>query len=372
MKKIAFVIYSLGSGGAERVCTAIASGLKKRGFDITVITLSCHIPDFYSLENIPRIALALDTPSYGLVGAFRANIKRIQTLRNTLTTLNPDIVISFVSETNILIILATIGTPIRVIATEHNQANLLKSRLWRFLRPIAYRFVHTLVSVSSSVDNEYSYLPAQKRYVIGNPLPDNLYALANEDPLFPLPPRFIVAVGRCDEAKGHHFIIDAFEQVTSIDETLMLIIIGQGPDIELLKNKVKEKKLSSRVFFLGRLFNPFCVMKRALALVSGTQSEGFGNIFIEAMALGIPVIAFDCAPATRELLHDDVGILVPCRNITAFATAIQNILTQEETLYIKSLRQKKALQFEGETIINEWEVLLNNKVLPNFISCYDF
>jgi len=165
--KIAFLISSLGNGGAERVLSLMANFWAQKNYSVIVITLDNATP-FYSLEDgIKLEPLSLLKNSVSVFSAIANNTTRIKIIRKKLIEIDPDIVISFMTETNILSIIACriINKPI--IIAERISYDFLESRVWKSLRKFVYRFSNALI-VQTRYDKEYHRL--SNTFVINNPL----------------------------------------------------------------------------------------------------------------------------------------------------------------------------------------------------------
>lgn len=114
---------------------------------------------------------------------------------------------------------------------------------------------------------------------------------------------FYVVMGRLHPVKGHGFMLDLMAQLEN--DAPVLVIIGSGEEEEKLKTKAEALNIGSRVHFLGFQPNPYAIMKQATALISASKSEGFGNVLVEAMICGVPVISSDIDSGPREILAPD-------------------------------------------------------------------
>jgi glycosyltransferase involved in cell wall biosynthesis len=106
-----------------------------------------------------------------------------------------------------------------------------------------------------------------------------------------------------------------------------LVLVGQGPLQDELTALARELGISDRVVFAGWQENPFAWMANADLFVLSSRFEGFGNVVIEAMACGLPVVSTDCPSGPSEILAGgDTGILVPVGNARALADAMCAVL----------------------------------------------
>jgi N-acetylgalactosamine-N,N'-diacetylbacillosaminyl-diphospho-undecaprenol 4-alpha-N-acetylgalactosaminyltransferase len=135
-----------------------------------------------------------------------------------------------------------------------------------------------------------------------------------------LPEKFIVAAGRLTKAKNFAVLIEAFA-ASGIDDHL--VILGEGSEHEALQRLAAELGVADRVHMLGYVPNPHAIMARAEAFVSSSNAEGFPNALVEAMALGLPIIATDCPSGPAEILADEWGVLVRMNDAREMAFALR-------------------------------------------------
>jgi glycosyltransferase involved in cell wall biosynthesis len=105
---------------------------------------------------------------------------------------------------------------------------------------------------------------------------------------------------------------------------------------------------------------PGKAMRRAQVFVLSSRYEGFPTVLGEAMALGLPVVAFDCPSGPREMIRDGVdGLLVSRGDIGALAAAIQRVLEDEDLRFgLRSRAPEILKRFAIEPIMERWEALL--------------
>jgi glycosyltransferase involved in cell wall biosynthesis len=133
---------------------------------------------------------------------------------------------------------------------------------------------------------------------------------------------FIVAAGRLVRQKGFDLLIRAFAASVA-ERPIALVIVGEGPERAALEELARRHGVQSRVHLPGFVENPWSYFARAAAFVCSSRWEGFGNVIVEAMACGAPVVATDCDFGPREIVRtDDSGLLVPVDNVEALARAI--------------------------------------------------
>ena len=176
-----------------------------------------------------------------------------------------------------------------------------------------------------------SHIRENKIAVIYNPVDideiERLSSEAVEHPWFREETPIIVSVGRLTKQKGYPHLINSFSLVRKAFPC-RLLIIGEGEDREKLLRMAREKALERDVEFLGFQKNPFKYMARASLFVLPSLYEGFGNVIVEAMALGLPVISTDCPSGPSEIIEDGKnGLLVPVGDEDALSRAMTEVLT---------------------------------------------
>jgi glycosyltransferase involved in cell wall biosynthesis len=208
-------------------------------------------------------------------------------------------------------------------------------------------------------------LPRERIAVIPNPVlaPDSAASVAEIKAM--LPNRYFVAMGRLSPEKGFDLLLDAFARVEPARD-VHLVIIGAGPAEEKLKLAAEELGIAARVIFLGSLRDPFSIIKGALAFVLSSRFEGFPNSLCEAMAVGVPALAFDCANGPAEIIRPDIdGILVPAESVEALAAAMTRLAGDQALRERLAIRASEVIdRFSISRIADSWQVLFDHTVNP--------
>ncbi|MFN0073629.1 MAG: glycosyltransferase family 4 protein [Chloroflexota bacterium] len=138
----------------------------------------------------------------------------------------------------------------------------------------------------------------------------------------------IAIVARLAAQKGHHVLLDALRQVVLTIPDVQLLIIGHEDDLTIseLQGYATQLKIADQVSFLGFRADIASLLADVDLFVLPSLWEGFGLVLIEAMALGLPVVASGVGPIPEIVVDGETGRLVPPGNASALATAIQQIL----------------------------------------------
>jgi glycosyltransferase involved in cell wall biosynthesis len=366
--KITLIISSLSCGGAERVVVLLAEGFIKKGYEVTVVTIYGIERDFYKLpEGASRLALDIAKKSPTLLHALWNNLYRLWVLRQKIQATQPDVVISFMDRINVMTSVALAGKGYPVIVTEHCDPSMISCGvIWEKLRRITYTYIDRVVSVSQGVDSYFAWLPKSKRAVIYNPLAP----IKDDEDWLSLPKdadpnkSWIVAMGRLTYQKGFDILLSAFHKVADKDCDWQLLILGEG-NMQLDLEKMRAALgLTNKVIFLGSINKPFAILKKAELFVMSSRYEGFGNVLIEAMACGLPVISTDCPSGPSEIIRDGVdGILVPNGDVEALAAAMERLMSDEvERQRLANRATEVTERFSLDKVMGMWEKLVDQVV----------
>jgi glycosyltransferase involved in cell wall biosynthesis len=191
-------------------------------------------------------------------------------------------------------------------------------------------------------------------HVVWNPLDlDHVRASAKEavttDELPDAAPdcHTVVCVGRLTDLKGFHLAIEALASLPS-DLNVRLVVVGAGPAHDDLVALARGLGVDHAVNVVGAQSNPWRFMARADLLVHPSKTEAFPNVFGEAMALGLPVLATDCSPGVREYLEEGAsGRMVPPNDSEALARELESLLrnpSERESLAERGSRRVEAFR----------------------------
>lgn len=371
--RVAISIHALSGGGAERVAALLALGLDMSGDDVIVVSATAARSDFYSLPSSVR-RVAIGPFRQGGIWRNTTNAaRRVGMLRTALRGLRPDVVVGFMGLTNVRTLLALMGTGVPVIVTEHVDPRYEKLPFpWNMLRRWAYKRAAALVSVSRGVDEHFGWLPESKRTVIHNPLPSDLpQSLAAVPDWKPAPGRkAIVSMGRLVSQKGHDLLIRAFAGIATDLPEWDLVILGEGTERFPLERLVRDLRLTDRVHLPGMLRNPFPTLTACDVFALASRFEGFGNVIVEAMACGLPVVVTDCDSGPREIVTNETdGLLVPVEDVRAFEASLRRVcLDGNLRERLASAGTRTADCYRLSVITKQWRRLLSVMVRPASIA----
>jgi glycosyltransferase involved in cell wall biosynthesis len=278
---------------------------------------------------------------HDLKGRRQYDVRMVVRLARLLRSERPDAVLSVLRYANVVTILATRMARFTgpVIVNEQNSpaaefqqfsGGWLKGLALRYLYPRAEKITAISRGIATELTSRWG-VPDDKVTVIPNPVDvARIRRLAQEPSPHPwlaegeVP--VVIGVGRLHPQKDFGLLLRAFRLVRNA-QPARLIILGDGPERAFLENEVQRLGLVADVLLPGFQENPFAWMARADVFVLSSRYEGFGNVIVEAMALGRPVIATNCPFGPDEIIEDNVsGLLVPVGDERALAGAIGRVL----------------------------------------------
>jgi glycosyltransferase involved in cell wall biosynthesis len=337
-RHVAFFIQQLREGGVPRMTLNIAGELASRGFQVTLLLA---MSGGARADAVPGgvDAVGLDQGSFAgrfvrLRGQKWRVLAAIPALASFLRSARPDGLIAADHWANFAAVAARAlaGSPARLVLTQRVPLSVRASqqpslgRLARLLYPRA----DALVGVSKGVAEDLrQQLPTAHERIstIYNPVvtPDFGARIA-ADPTHPwlgdVGPPVLLSVGRLTRQKDYPNLLRAIALLRR-DREVRLVVYGTGPDQSALEALASELGLKDSVDFAGFIADPLPEVSRAAAFVLSSEWEGFGNVLVEALACGTPIVSADCPSGPAEILDGGrFGALVPVGDPEALATAL--------------------------------------------------
>ena len=324
--EIVIFISDLGSGGAQRVVSALAQHWVNHNRTVAIVTLSDPKSDFIVLPNkVIRKSLGEYGPSTSLPNAAIQNIRRIWKLRRVLLQLKPVVSIGFIGPAAALLVAATISTNVHTIAAERNDPSKQSfGKIWDLLCYLGYRHADRITTNSTGAHIALSKKYTTKRVtLIPNPIP-----ATSSGPTLSLPGPTILFVGRLHHQKGLDLLLHAFAAMNT--STWHLSIIGEGAQLGALKDMSKQLGIFTRTHFLGALQDPAPYYRSADIFALPSRHEGMPNALLEAMCYGLPVVVSDASSEPTELVENSRGgIITPAEDIEELTQALLRLKNDE-------------------------------------------
>jgi len=373
--RVTCVISSLRAGGAERVLSRMANYWAERGWPVTMITLEATSSDFYSLHPaVERVGLEVSGVSTSIWHAVRNNLHRIRTLRRAIRASRPEVVIAFMAPTTVdtLLSVRTQGVPV-IVSERTDPVRAPLSGIWTVLRRVTYPWAQAVVVQTPDVRRwAEGFLRTSALYVIPNPVSTPLRSHASLDVANVVSEtddgrHHVMAMGRLDTVKGFDLLLRAFATCRDRRPDWTLTILGEGKERQRLEALAKQLGVESHVRLPGTVPDPTPILRRADLFVLSSRYEGFPNALLEAMSLGRPVIATECASGPGRIVRDDVdGLVVPSGDTTALAAAMAALMDDEpRRLRLGARAMDVTKRFEIQRIMGIWETVINDILSKN-------
>lgn len=378
MKKVLFVTNGMSGGGAEKILRTIIWNLDRKKFEITLCSL--HEPSDY-----------IDWPEdikYKII--FRHNAKTwaqrlLVRFSNKLKLLVYDnfpasyfyrLFMSGIYDTEVAFIE---GYSTRIVSGSTNTRS--KKLAWlhtdmfkNHWSKIAYRSDQEEIECYKKFDGIYGvskdvscslsklFPSLNSTGVIYNPVDES--AIVSQSKLNPELRHIkrhkfhLVSAGRLVEQKGYDRLIPIIANLIKEDYDIFLQIIGEGTQRSQLEKLISKYNLTENIELVGFKSNPYPYFVNSDVFICSSRLEGFSTVITEALILGLPVVATECA-GMRELLgeNSEFGIITENSDL-ALEQGIKTILEPETLLTYKDLAKQRGATFTLNNLISKLEECL--------------
>lgn len=342
----------------------LAAHWTEAGNRVSLVTLDSPAHDQYAVPDaVHRIGLDLMKPSCCLPAAVLANARRVAAIRRTIRGSDADVVVSLTDKMNITTLAAMRGMKRRVVIGERSDPRYQKlSLVWERLRRWLYKRCDAIIVQTEAVAQWARQLvPPEKVHTIPNPAP-LAGDLSEADPVKEDNVRQIVYLGRLSPEKGCDLLLRAFAAVAGRFPKWRLVIYGQGPCRDEWESLARESGIADRVDWRGWTDAPSKALAEAALFVLPSRYEGFPNVLLEAMAMGLPCVSFDCPSGPREVIRPGVdGVLVEKENVDGLANSMAKLMAdpiQRERLGKEA--RSVSRRFAETTIFRQWDEVIES------------
>lgn len=325
---VALFLATSGHSGVDRIMPLMMAEFLRRGIRVDLLHVRRHGP---LLASVPEAVRVFDLGTRHVSTSLPALVHYLRRER-------PDALLCDKDRVNRvgLIGRCLAGTPTRVVVrmgtvvSASLRCHSLPNRWMRRLSlRVLYRMADAIVTPSRGAATDLANtigVPVSHVTAIPNPLVgSHMFALADEPAghrWLKRPEPVILGVGELSPRKDFATLMRAFAWVRS-QRPCRLLILGDGRERSKLEALSRTLELRNDIDLLGFVPNPYAYMSRASVVALPSRWEGLGNVLVEALALGVPVVATDCPGGPREVLDDGrVGALAPVGDVQALAEAL--------------------------------------------------
>nr|WP_321245836.1 glycosyltransferase [uncultured Psychroserpens sp.] len=357
-KKICIVASSLSKGGAERSSAILSQMLSALGYDIHIVTVLSGVDYEYSgtLFNLGDLKKENDS--------FFGRINRLRQFKKYISTHAFDLIIDNRSRVQgyreFLISKFVYNIPVIYVIHNFNIKKTFTKYTWlnKWLYQNEYM---TAVSQAAGLMFKKKFHLKQLRTIYNGFDFNTIQTLGREVLEIELPEKFILFYGRIDDNhKNLKLLLDTYKASSLATDNVKLLILGSGPDLNLIKSYSKQLELSSFVDFKGFVKNPYPYVLKAKFVTLTSRFEGFPMVIPESLCLGIPVVSVDCNSGPNEVIENERnGLLVDNDNPTVLAEAFNRMILDDD-LYnsCTSNAVSSVEQFSTENVMQSWDKLI--------------
>lgn len=333
---LAILVRALDGGGMQRNVARLAAAFQARGLAVDVLAAEPAGPMRAAVAAAARLvplapaghlggrlrALLADPAGFAvnaplLLGG-PAILRHLPAVEAYLRAVRPAALLSLGTQCNLAALWARrlAGVATRIVVSEHNPLSVVarsSRRRFRHAYPAAvaraYPAAAAIVAVSEAVADDLAAatgLDPAAIATVPNPVVDAGSPAGSRRPpphpwLEPGAPPVVLGVGRLHPNKLFADLLEAFAALRAV-RPARLVILGEGPERAALAARARTLGIEPDLLMPGFVSEPEAWMAHAGVLALTSRHEGFGNVLIEAMAVGCPVVATDCPGAPRELL----------------------------------------------------------------------
>jgi glycosyltransferase involved in cell wall biosynthesis len=363
--KISIVSQTLAGGGAERVAVNLANYYASVGFDVDLLVFHLTGP-YESLvaNNVNIVNLNSSRARYSLF-KLRKYLKK-----------NPKaLFLSVIRDVSVFLGLASIGIEQKHITfREANTLNSVQNQSWlkrvlyKFLMRVSYSQAKSIIANSHDTKQDLilnNITTSEKIKVIRNPvLTSNVEELSQdavaEEWFSQKKIKVILSVGRLNPQKNFPFLISAFKDVYKNCVDARLMIVGEGEEKQKLLDLIRDEDLSDVVKLVEFQKNIYPFYRSSAVFALSSDWEGFGNVIVEALSFGLPVVSTNCPGGPKMILTNEAyGKLVPVGNKKAYGNALMDALVNSAKR-LESIEYAKT--FSVENVANDYLEELKSNV----------
>lgn len=354
---ILLIVSDLGQGGTQTTVCRLANAWSRAGRRVRLLALLTRTDGTLDIDpaveqvplSLPKLAW-LPRPPRSL---WRV-VQWIAAIRREIVSSRPQLVLSFLTSVNVLVLLACLGLHgLRVVVCERRDPARQKlAWRWTLLAKLLYRKADLVTANSrGAVATLAGFVPQQKVAWVPNLLPrrDDDVIVHSSSPL-------IVIVGRLAPEKGHDLLFQAFSQARSDLTGWRIAILGDGPSRKDLAAMAERLGISQAIDWHGHVADPYPYYRAAKICVVPSRFEGMPNALLEAMSCGLPAIVSDASPGPLELIsHERNGLIFRSEDSDALSRGLVRLARDAEfRSRLGAAAKETAAMYDQDRAILEW------------------
>ena len=354
---VAFIVWSLSGGGAERKCATLANEMTLRGYSVAILTVDPPSDRDYPIHpKLRRLDIGRgQSTDLSTLGKIKGVLQRFRSIKKALQELNPR---SIVSQGHVLGLYSECLRPSKAnhVVWTMNAVHGVKVRDYRFtlLKFLCNRRGILCVTQTDLIYGMYEKAGLRKLITIPNPvaIPDVRTRVEQANG-----PLHITSVGRLDEQKSYDILLESLAILNRSHQDWRCSIVGEGHLGPKLEKQSMELGIDSKVDFTGWVEDVRGLLRKTDIFILTSWHEGQPNALLEAMSESVPCISTDfIGGAAQELLgENEAGIVVPVGDTQAIADSIQSLMgDQDQRRELGARGREVVMQFSVDRVTDRW------------------
>ncbi|GGM77334.1 putative glycosyltransferase [Dyadobacter beijingensis] len=351
---VVFFIYNISAvGGTERVASVIINELAKRNYHIHVLGLYGD-PEkiFFPFEPSVKVTSLHIEHLKGVKKVLYSTRKIREFVRNN--HIDTFVTVESIMATYSVPALAMTG--IKHVVWEHFNFKVnLGIAARSFARQLALLFADKIITLTAR-DIQFWKQGAWYRKAQLVHIPNPMFLEIRDVPANPS--RTVISVGRVTAQKGFDLLIDAWHEISEDDRTgWKLLVIGDGEETPMLREKIAAYRLESSVSLIGATKQVFAYFEDASIYCLSSRFEGLPMVLLEALAFKLPIVAFDCDTGPEELVEQGKnGLLVQPGNVPRLAEALATLMRNDALRAEMRAYESQSIKLLNlPSIIQQWQ-----------------
>lgn len=355
-RKIAFHLNCLEQGGAERVVSNLANQFAREGYEVLIATEWYGENEFSIDSRVRRVHVGLREAD-GRKNRVVQFLLRVKYLREFMVRERPDILIAFAQRANYRALMAAPGTKVPVLISIRTDP-VGHYDAWSDKLQIPFLFPRAAGCVFQTEGQREFFAPFLQKNsrVILNPVNDKYIGVAKSEGR----KKEVVQSGRLVDFKNQPMLLRAFVEVHRKHPDYLLRIYG-GDSFdgtkEILEGIIAENEAQDYIRLMGASDRLEKDLADAAVYAFSSDWEGMPNALLEAMALGLPIVATDCpCGGPRTVMEDGVnGLLIPIKDQRALEDGMNKLIEHPEYAERLGEQARKISEIaNGKAVFGQW------------------
>ena len=340
--KILHLIAPAPAGGAESAVRSLAVGLQRQGRDVEVAALLPRVGE----HPFPTQVASSGVRVHEIRRAHRNYLGQARSIVSLLREHGADVLHSHVAHADVLAYLATRRENVPWVSTVHGlTGHGLKNSFYQLLGIAALKRCRAVVCVAKNVEEDVvsrGVDPARVHLVPNGYVQGETLGRSGARAALGIPPshRAIGWIGRLSHEKGADLLLEALARAEAVNVTA--VVIGDGPEQDHLVRLAEALGLTQdRLRFAGRVNDAARYLPAFDLLALSSRTEGTPMVLLEAMAVGVPIVAFRVG-GVPGVLRDESAFLVTPEDVPGFSEALREALGDPQEAQRRAAEARQA------------------------------